>query len=134
MSTPQSEQEPRSRRAARLAVPLITRAANEVLESTLSTHLSQTEWESISHQIARASAVLLDADFDYCKMVTEGDATDPKGNVNVAPVLAALRSMAEHAKKGNRKARLLYLAQHFENLMRDLNILREVPDGQPEET
>lgn len=122
--------EPRSRQAARLALKLVERAAHEVIEREFKT-LPQTTWKTLSDQIARTAVVLLDADFEFCKVVSEGDVADPKGNINPKAVLDCLKRMADNTRKDGAKHRLLYLAQHFEKTMTDLHLLKECdPNGQ----
>jgi hypothetical protein len=129
MST-QPQPEPRSRRAARLAAGLVRQAANSVFEQSLQQHLSQQEWEGLAEQVARAAAIRLDNDYDFCQTVTEGDVADHKGVVNAEAVLVALQKMADSARKEGAKGRLMYLAQHFKNIMMELRVLKESTDGQ----
>jgi hypothetical protein len=129
MSTPQ-QPETRSRRAARLAAGIVRRAANGVFEQQLQKYLSQQEWEKLAQAVARAAAIRLDDDYDFCQTVTEGDVADHKGVVNAEAVLVALQKMADSARKEGAKGRLMYLAQHFKNIMMELRVLKESTDGQ----
>ncbi len=123
----------RSRRAALLARDLVQRVANQVLERHTQHFLSQAQWEVVAAEIGREAAILMDADFDFCKVVTEGDISDPKGVINAPAVLLALHNMPLSGRKEHMRPRLEHLAQHFKNLMTDLRLL-EASNGQTQET